>query len=85
VGQDCGGDWARAAPEHEDIVRRRKPPDLDDLEHEIQDHIETETLENLARGMSEPEARTAALRKFGNVVRVKEDVREVWLWICRAE
>ena len=70
-------------------MRRRKPPDLDDLEHEIQDHIETETLENLARGMSEPDARTAALRKFGNVLRVREDVREVWLWIwwdqCRQD
>ena len=56
-------------------VRR---PDLDGLDQEIQDHLEAETRDNVARGMSEPEARAAALRKFGNVTRVKEDVREVW-------
>jgi hypothetical protein len=28
--------------------------------------------------MSLDEARYAAVRKFGNVTRVKEDVREVW-------
>jgi putative ABC transport system permease protein len=35
--------------------------------------------------MSEEEARTAAIRKFGNVARVKEDVRAVWVpgWIDR--
>ncbi len=70
-------------------MRRRKPPDLDDLDRDIQDHIEAETLENIARGMSKQEARTAALRKFGNVVRVREDVREVWLGIwwdqCRQD
>ncbi len=29
--------------------------------------------------MSEDEARVAAIRKFGNVARVKEDVRGVWI------
>src|SRR3954467_9045557 len=54
-------------------------PDLDDLDREIRDHIEAETRDNVARGMSEDEARSAAIRKFGNVVRVKEDVRAVWI------
>lgn len=58
---------------------RRPRPDLDDLDGEIRDHIEAETLDNLARGMSEDAARTAAIRKFGNVARVKEDVRAVWV------
>jgi hypothetical protein len=44
--------------------------DLDDLEREIQDHLEAETLDNIARGMSEHDARTAALRKFGNIISV---------------
>jgi hypothetical protein len=29
--------------------------------------------------MSEDQARTAAIRKFGNLARVKEDVRAVWI------
>ena len=59
------------------MIPRR--PDIDDLDREIRDHLEAETLDNLAQGMSEAEARTAALRKFGNIARVKEDVREVWI------
>jgi hypothetical protein len=57
----------------------RRTPDLDDLDREIRDHIEHETEDNVARGMSPDEARTAAMRKFGNVTRVKEDVRGVWI------
>src|SRR5687768_2695718 len=58
-------------------------PDLAGLDQEIQDHIDAETRDNIARGMTEPDARFAALRKFGNPVRVKEDVRGVWIpgWI----
>jgi putative ABC transport system permease protein len=65
------------------MIRRR--PDLDDLDREIRDHIERETEDNLARGMSPGEARAAAVRKFGNVTRVKEDVRSVWIpgWLDR--
>jgi hypothetical protein len=39
----------------------------------------------MARGMSPEDARTAALRTFGTVARVKEDTREVWtiLWLER--
>lgn len=55
-------------------------PDLDDLDREIRDHIDAETRDNIARGMGEEAARTAALRRFGNVARVKEDVRAVWVW-----
>ena len=51
---------------------------LNDLEQDIQDHIELETQDNIARGMSPEEARYAALRKFGNVIRVKEETRGVW-------
>ena len=51
---------------------------LQDLDSDIAEHIERETQDNIARGMSPEEARFAAVRKFGNVTRVKEDVREVW-------
>jgi macrolide transport system ATP-binding/permease protein len=51
---------------------------LDDLELDIRDHLERETQDNIERGMSPEEARRAALRKFGNVTRVKEQTWEVW-------
>ena len=58
-------------------------PDLDGLDMEIRDHIDAETQDNLARGMREDDARAAAMRKFGNIARVKEDVRGVWVpaWV----
>jgi putative ABC transport system permease protein len=51
---------------------------LDDLDQDIRDHIELEVRENIDRGMTPEEARRAALRKFGNITRVKEDTRAVW-------
>ncbi len=56
---------------------------LDDLDQDIRDHIARETQDNIDLGMSPEEARYAAIRKFGNVTRVKEDTREVWspVWI----
>jgi putative ABC transport system permease protein len=56
---------------------------LEDLDQEIREHIELETRENIDRGMVPEEARYAALRKFGNVSRVKEDARAVWsvVWL----
>src|SRR5215831_11284315 len=58
---------------------------LADLDAQIRDHIERETEDIIARGMSPEEARNAALRKFGNVTRIKEDTREIWtvLWLER--
>jgi predicted permease len=63
------------------MTRRKRI--LDDLDQEIHDHIERETEDNIERGMSPEEARHAALRKFGNVTRVKEEAREVWtvVWL----
>lgn len=58
-------------------MRRRKRI-MADLDQEIRDHIEREAQDNIDRGLSPEEARYAALRKFGNVARVKEDTREVW-------
>jgi macrolide transport system ATP-binding/permease protein len=56
---------------------------LDDLDQDIRDHLERETQDNIERGMPAEEARYAALRKFGNVTRVKEETREVWsaVWL----
>jgi putative ABC transport system permease protein len=51
---------------------------LGDLDADIRDHIARETQDNIERGMAPDEARYAALRKFGNVTRAKEETREVW-------
>jgi len=63
-------------------MRRRKRM-LKDLDQDVRDHLEMETQDNIDRGMSPQEARSAALRKFGNVTRVKEETRAVWslVWL----
>jgi predicted permease len=63
------------------MTRRKRM--LEELDQDIRDHIESETRDNIDRGMSPEEARYAALRKFGNVMRVKEDTRDVWsiVWL----
>jgi len=58
-------------------VRARHP--LDDLDDDIRDHIERETQDNVDRGMAREEAQRAALRKFGGLLRTKEDTRAVWI------
>ncbi len=56
---------------------------LEELDKDIRDHVERETQDNIDRGMLPEEARYAAMRKFGNVTRVKEETREVWslIWV----
>lgn len=58
------------------MTRRKRM--LETLNDEIRDHLERETQDNIDRGMSPEDARYAALRKFGNVTRVKEQTHEVW-------
>ena len=41
---------------------------------ELQAHLEVETAENVARGMSPKEARYAAQRKLGNTTRIREEI-----------
>ena len=43
---------------------------MEELDQDIRAFMERETQENIERGMPPDEARYAALRKFGNVVRV---------------
>lgn len=58
---------------------------LNDLDREIEEHIALETQDNIDRGMSPEEARYAALRKFGSVVRAKEETRAVWISVWLEE
>jgi putative ABC transport system permease protein len=57
---------------------RRSKRMLEQLNEEIREHIERETQDNIGRGMPPEEAHYAAVRKFGNVTRVKEEIHELW-------
>jgi predicted permease len=58
--------------------RERSAQQLDD---EIQFHLENQMAENIAAGMSQEEARHAAMRIFGNATTLKEETRETWGWM----
>jgi hypothetical protein len=51
------------------------------LSDEIEAHIDFEIQENIEAGMPNEEARQAAMRKFGNVLLVRERSREIWGWL----
>ena len=53
------------------LFRNHMTRDFDD---ELQFHVERQTAENVRRGMSAADARTAALRAFGGVQRYKEEI-----------
>ena len=50
------------------------------LDDELSFHIERQTAENVAAGMTPEEARYAALRIFGNPALLREQTRAVWSW-----
>ncbi|HEX6495769.1 MAG TPA: ABC transporter permease [Acidobacteriaceae bacterium] len=58
---------------------RRNTADAE-LDSELRFHLEEQIAENRAAGMSEAEARQAALRLFGNPAVVREHARETWSW-----
>src|SRR5262247_1756967 len=53
-----------------------KPKMEEELQAEVEFHLEREIEENIVRGMSMEEARYAAIRSFGGVERVKEESRD---------
>ena len=52
----------------------------DQLNDELQFHIDQQIAENIAAGMSAEEARLAALRVFGNPTALGDQARETWSW-----
>ena len=54
---------------------RRRAADAD-LDSELRFHLEREISANISAGMSPPEARHAALLKFGGVEQLKEECRD---------
>jgi predicted permease len=54
---------------------------IQELNDEMQFHLEQQIAENVAAGMSQEEARHSALRSFGNATILSEEARETWGWI----
>ena len=50
------------------------------LDEELKFHLEQQIAENLAAGMNAEEARSAALRAFGNPALLREQTRATWSW-----
>ncbi|HEX5411608.1 MAG TPA: ABC transporter permease [Terriglobia bacterium] len=48
------------------------------MDDELRFHLEKQTEQNIARGLSAHEARYAALRQFGNIGQLKEECRDTW-------
>jgi predicted permease len=59
------------------FARGRAGAQLDD---ELRFHLERQTEENRAAGMSREEARAAALRAFGNPALLRDQTRAAWSW-----
>src|SRR5580692_9112079 len=83
MGQTGASDRANSPTGRAGGSMTRRKRMLADLDQDIRDHLERETQDNIDRGMSPDDARNAALRKFGNVMRVKEQTWEVWsvVWL----
>lgn len=59
------------------LLRLLRRSQLDrDMNEEMQDHLDRETAQNIARGLPPDEARYAALRAFGGVEQIKERARD---------
>jgi len=52
----------------------------EDLDEEVQSHLRMAAKEHVEYGESNEQARTAALREFGNVGLVKDAARDMWGW-----
>ena len=52
----------------------------DRLDDELRFHLEQQIAEKVAAGMSEDDARHAAMREFGNPAALRDQARETWSW-----
>ncbi len=67
-------DWLRELLSRCASLLRRKRLE-NDLDDEVEAHLDLAIHENIRRGMNAPEARTAALRSFGGLTQIKESYR----------
>jgi putative ABC transport system permease protein len=59
---------------------RRRRDREEDLERELNSDLELEALEQEENGLPQEEAQYAAKRALGNVMAIKEEIRESWSW-----
>ncbi|PYU10990.1 MAG: hypothetical protein DMG37_18380 [Acidobacteria bacterium] len=59
----------------------RRNRNAQQLNDEIQFHLDQQIAENIAAGMSPGEARHAAMRAFGSPTLLKEEARDAWGWL----
>src|SRR5882757_11387743 len=52
-----------------------------DLTEEIESHLKMAIADRVARGQSPAEARTSAIREFGNVPLIADVTRDQWSWL----
>jgi hypothetical protein len=52
----------------------------DELQDELQFHLDRQIAESIAAGMGSEEGRRAALPDFGNPANLREQARETWSW-----
>ncbi len=57
----------------------------DELQEELQFHLEEEAEQRRAQGMATEEARRAAHRDLGNIGLLKENTREMWGWTAAGQ
>src|SRR5215469_3482345 len=60
--------------------RKRRAQEDRELDEELQFHLAEEARLRVSRGQTPKDARSSALRDFGNVTRTKELTREAWAW-----
>jgi len=58
----------------------RRQAETERLNQEMQFHLEQQVNENIAHGLSPDEARSAALRMFGNPTLLRDQARSTWNW-----
>jgi macrolide transport system ATP-binding/permease protein len=51
-----------------------------EIAEELESHLRMAIQDRIDRGESPRDARSAALREFGNAALVRETTREVWVW-----
>jgi predicted permease len=61
------------------LLLRRDSAD-EELQHELQFHLDQQIAENFAAGATPEEARRAALRAFGNPTTLRDQTRNTWSW-----
>src|SRR5579871_1361462 len=62
------------------LARRRRKDE--ELQEELQFHLDEEAEERREDGLPDADARLAARRDLGNVLLVEEDTRAAWTWMC---